>query len=130
MKVLILALSLISSAASAQIWDHLITSGSGTAYYIDPASIIMKGDKVNYTQLINYPNGYDSDNQMIHSIQQVKQIDCKNNLIRTISMIAYEHENAKGNIQTLSIGREYQSLKVNENSISGLYRDEVCLHKK
>ena len=130
MKVLLLALTLVASTASAQIWDYLITSNSGATYYIDPASINMKGDMVNYTQLINYPNGYDSDNHKIHSIQQVKQIDCKENLIRTISMIAYEHENAKGNIQTLSIGREYQSLKVNENSISALYRDQVCIHKK
>lgn len=130
MRVLFFLMSLISCVASAQIWDYLITSGSGASYYIDPASIIMKGDIVNYTQLINYPNGYDLDNQKIHSIQQVKQIDCKNNLIRTISMIAYEHENAKGNIQTLSVGREYQSLMVNENSISGLYRDEVCIQKK
>jgi hypothetical protein len=130
MKVLIFALSFISNTVSAQIWDYLITSSSGIAYFIDPASINMKGDLVNYTQLINYPKGYDSGNQNIHSIQQVKQIDCKNNLIRTISMIAYEHENAKGNIQTLSIGREYQSLKVNENSISGLYKDQVCIYKK
>jgi len=130
MKVLILALTFISSTVSAQIWDYLITSSSGIAYFIDPTSINVKGDLVNYTQLINYPKGYDSGNQNIHSIQQVKQIDCKNNLIRTISMIAYEHENAKGNIQTLSIGREYQSIKVNENSISGLYKDQVCIQKK
>ena len=126
MKALILALTFLSSTVSAQIWDYLITSGSGTSYYIDPASIVKKDDIVNYTQLINYPNGYDSDNQKIHSIQQFKQIDCLKDLIKTISMIAYEHENAKGNIQTLSVGHEYKTLKINENSISGLYRDEVC----
>ena len=41
-------------------------------------------------------------------------------------MIAYEFENAKGNIQTLSVGREYKPIKINENSVSGLYRDKVC----
>jgi len=126
MKFFLFTLSLISSTASAQIWDYLITSGSGAAYYIDPASIIKKGGIVNYIQLINYHDGYDSKNKNIHSVQQVKEIDCTKGSIRTISMIAYEHENAKGNIQSLSVGLEYKPLKINENSVSGLYRDEVC----
>jgi hypothetical protein len=126
MKFFIFALLLLSSTASAQIWDYLVTSSAGTAYFIDPASVMKKDGVVNYIQLINYPNGYDSKNPNIHSIQQVKQIDCVKDLIKTVSMIAYENENAKGNIQTLSIGREYKSIKVNENSVSGLYRDEVC----
>ena len=126
MKFLILELTLISSTASAQIWDYLITSSAGTAYFIDPASIQKKDGVVNYTQLINYPNGYDSENKKIHSIQQVKQIDCIKGLIKTVSMIAYENENAKGNILTLSVGREYKWMKVNENSVSSVYRDEIC----
>jgi hypothetical protein len=126
MKFLIFALSLLPSTASAQIWDYLVTSSAGTAYFIDPASVMKKDGIVNYIQLINYPNGYDSKNPNIHSIQQVKQIDCVKDLIKTVSMIAYENENAKGNIQTLSIGREYKWIKVNENSVSGLYRDEIC----
>jgi len=126
MKFFIFALSLLSSTASAQIWDYLVTSSAGTAYYINPASVKKKDGVVNYIQLINYPNGYDSKNQKIHSIQQVKQIDCLMDLIKTVSMIAYENENAKGNIQTLSIGHEYKWIKVNENSVSSLYRDEVC----
>lgn len=126
MKILILALSLISNVASAQIWDYLVTSGVGTKYYIDPASVSNKDGIVNFNQLINYPNGYDSKNKNIHSVQQAKQIDCKMNLIKTISMIAYEQENAKGNILTLSVGREYKPLQINTNSVSGLYREEVC----
>ena len=126
MKFFIFALLLLSSTASAQIWDYLVTSSAGTAYYIDSASVKKKDGVVNYTQLINYPNGYDSKKLNIHSIQQVRQIDCLKDLIKTVSMIAYENENAKGNIQTLSIGHEYKWIKVNENSVSSLYRDEVC----
>ena len=126
MKFLIFALLFLSSTASAQIWDYLVTSSAGTAYFIDPVSIKKKDGVVNYNQLINYPNGYDSDNQKIHSIQQVKQIDCVKGLIKTVSMIAYENENAKGNILTLSVGREYKWMMVNENSVSSVYRDEVC----
>jgi hypothetical protein len=126
MRFFLLSLSLISSTVSAQIWDYLVTSSSGVSYYIDPASIVTREGVVNYTQLVNYPSGYDSGKQNIRSIQQIKQIDCKNNLIKTISMIGYEYENAKGGIQTLSVGSEYKPLKINENSISGLYKDEVC----
>jgi hypothetical protein len=117
---------LISKTATAQIWDHLVTVKETTEYFIDPASIEKKGNKVRYTQLINYPRGYDDANRNILSIQQFKEIDCKNDLIKTISMIAYDKINAKGNISTLSVGRENKTLKINQNSISGLYKDEVC----
>jgi hypothetical protein len=115
-----------SKELSAQIWDHLITTKETTEYYIDPASIVKKENIVRYTQLINYPKGYDDANQNIHSIQQFKQINCKEELITTISMIAYSGINARGDILTLSVGRENKLLKINQNSISGLYRDEVC----
>jgi hypothetical protein len=111
---------------SAQIWDHLVTTKEATEYLIDPASIVKKGNTVSYTQLINYPKGYDDANRSILSIQQFKEIDCKNDLIKTISMIAYSEMNARGNILTLSVGRENKILKINQNSVSGLYKDEVC----
>jgi hypothetical protein len=115
-----------SKLTFAQIWDNVVTTKVGTAYLIDPSSILKTGDIVNYTQLINYQNGYDSGNEKIYSIQQVKQIDCSKNLIKTISMIGYEQENSKGMLLSLSVGREYKWMKINENSISGHYRDEVC----
>ena len=117
---------LIPKPVSAQIWDHLITTKETTEYFIDPASIVKKGNIVRYTQLINYPKGYDDANQNIHSIQQFKQIDCEEELITTVSMIAYDQKNAKGNILTLSVGRENKILKINQNSISDLYKNEVC----
>jgi hypothetical protein len=117
---------LISKTASAQIWDHLVTTKEATEYLIDPASIVKKVNIVRYTQLINYPKGHDDANRNILSIQQFKEIDCKNDLIKTISMIAYSEMNARGNILTLSVGRENKILKINQNSVSGLYKDEVC----
>jgi hypothetical protein len=126
MKIYFIGLLLISNAVSAQLWEELITTKSNTTYLIDPASIKKTGDIVKFAQLSNYPNGYAPDNQSIHSIQQVKEIDCKNELIKTISMIAYEGQNAKGGILNLSVGRDYQWAKINQNSTSGLYWDEVC----
>jgi hypothetical protein len=117
---------LVSKPVSAQIWDHLITLKDATEYLIDPASVIKKESIVRYTQLINYPKGYDGASRNILSIQQFKEIDCKDNLIKTISMIAYSEMNARGNILTLSVGRENKMLKINQNSVSGLYKDEVC----
>ena len=125
--ILVQCLSLlIPKPVSAQIWDHLITTKETTEYFIDPASIVKKGNIVRYTQLINYPKGYDEVNENIHSIQQFKQIDCREELITTISMIAYSGINARGNILTFSVGRENKELKINQNSISGLYKNEVC----
>lgn len=126
MKLLLVLLVAFPTFVHAQLWDELIKTKSNTTYLIDPGSIKRDGDIVRYTQLSNYPNGYAPDNLKIHSIQQVKEIDCKNELIKTISMIAYEGENAKGGILNLSVGREYQWAKVNHNSVSGLYRNEVC----
>jgi hypothetical protein len=117
---------LISKPVSAQIWDHLVTTKEEAEYLIDPASIVKKGNIVRYTQLINYPKGYDDANRSIFSIQQFKEIDCKNDLIKTIAMIAYSEMNARGNILTLSVGRENKILRINQNSVSGLYKDEVC----
>jgi hypothetical protein len=123
---ILLSVALYYNLAFAQIWDHLITTKEATEYLIDPASIVKKGDIVRYTQLINYPKGYDEVNQNILSIRQFKEIDCKNNFIKTISMIAYSEKGAKGNILTLSVGRENKILKINQNSVSGLYKEEVC----
>jgi hypothetical protein len=117
---------LVQKPASAQIWNHLVTTKETIEYFIDPASIVKKGNMVRYTQLVNYPKGYDDENRNILSIQQFKEIDCKDSLIKTVSMIAYDEKNAKGNILTLSVGRENKTLKINQNSISGLYKDEVC----
>lgn len=123
---LLLILILFPTLVNAQLWDELITTKSNTTYLIDPSSIKKTGDIIRFTQLSNYPTGYASDILEIHSIQQVKEINCKNELIKTISMIAYEGENAKGRILNLSVGRDYGWVKINQNSISGLYRDEVC----
>jgi hypothetical protein len=123
---ILLSAVLCSNYASAQIWNHLVTTKDTTEYFIDSASLVKKGDVVRYTQLINYPNGYADANENILSIQQFKEIDCKEDLIQTISMIAYDRMNAKGNILTLSVGRENKMLKINQNSVSSLYKDEVC----
>lgn len=126
MKFLPIAFLLASSISYAQIWDYVITSEAGTIYFIDPISIVKNDDVVTYSQLLNYPNGYDSKNRKIHSIQHTKQINCKDNTSRTISMIAYEKENLKGDVLTLSVGRETAWSQINKNSILSLYREEVC----
>lgn len=126
MKILPIFLLLFCSAAYAQAWEYMITSEAGTVYYIDPASILKKDDVITYTQLLNYPKGFDSKNADIHSIQHTKQINCINNKSRTISMIAYENENLKGDVLTLSVGRETKWEEINVNSILELYKKEVC----
>lgn len=125
MKILLI-LFLFPTLVYAQFWDELVTTKTKTTYFIDLGSIKRDGDVVRFTQLSNYPNGYAPDNLLIHSILQVKEIDCEKELIKTISMIAYEGENGKSGILNLSVGREYQWAKVNKGSISGLYKDEVC----
>lgn len=126
MKTLILILLLASNSALSQTWDYLVTTKSETSYFIDSASIAKDGVLVRFSQLINYPNGYDLKNLNIHSIQQVKKIDCLSGLIKTISMIGYDRENAVGKILTASVGREYEWIRINTNSVSGIYRERVC----
>lgn len=126
MKILPIFLLLLSTTTYAQVWEYMITSEAGTEYYIDPTSISKKDDVITYTQLLNYPKGYDSKNPDIHSIQHTKQINCENNKSRTISMIAYEKENLKGDVLTLSVGRETKWEEINKNSILELYKKEVC----
>lgn len=126
MRIYLFSLLLVTNAAFAQIWDYIITSKAGTLYYIEPASIIKKDEVVTYTQLLNYPKGYDAKNPEIHSVVHTKQIDCNNDISRTLTMIAYAKEDAKGSIATLSVGRETDWQKINQNSILSLYRNEVC----
>lgn len=126
MKTLIISLFLLPLSAFAQIWDYMITSEAGTVYYIDPGSITKKDGVVTYMQLLNYPKGHDSKNPEIHSIQHTKQINCLNNISRTISMIAYEKLNLKGDVLSLSVGRETKWEEINSNSILELYKKEVC----
>ena len=126
MRIYLLLLLLITNTAFAQIWDYIITSNAGTLYYIEPVSIVKKDEVVTYTQLLNYPNGYDVKNPEIHSVVHAKQIDCSRNISRTLTMIAYGKENARGSIETLSVGRETKWEEINQNSILSLYKNEVC----
>lgn len=126
MRIYLLLLLLITNTAFAQIWDYIITSNAGTLYYIEPVSIVKKDEVVTYTQLLNYPNGYDVKNPEIHSVVHTKQIDCSRNISRTLTMIAYGKENARGSIETLSVGRETKWEEINQNSILSLYKNEVC----
>lgn len=126
MKIYLFSLLLLTNTAFAQIWDYIITSNAGTLYYIEPASIVKKGEVVTYKQLLNYPNGYDIKNPEIRSVVQTKQIDCRGDASRTLSMIAYSQEEAKGNIETLLVGQETKWQKINQNSILSLYKNEVC----
>ena len=127
MRFCLIALLLTSNTALAQIWSYVITSNARTVYFIDPASVTKQDGVATYTQLLNYPDGYDSKNPEIHSIKHTKQIDCLNNISRTLTMIAYNKEDAKGDIQTLSVGQETRWLKINQNSILSLYKNEVCV---
>ena len=127
MRIYLVLLLLITNTAFAQIWDYIITSKAGTLYYIEPSSIVKNDEVVTYTQLLNYPNGYDAKNPEIRSVVHSKQIDCRNDISRTLTMIAYNKEDAKGDIQTLSVGQETRWLKINQNSILSLYKNEVCV---
>ena len=126
MKFYCCILFFIVGAVQAQIFEYVTTSKSGTIYSLDPASIIIKEGVVTYVQLLDYPNGYDSSLKNIRSIKHTKEIDCSQNLSRTLSMIAYGNVGAKGNIQDAHIGKESSWEKINENSILSLFRDEVC----
>jgi len=77
MRIYLFSLILVTNTAFGQIWDYIITSNAGTLYYIEPASVVKKDEIVTYTQLLNYPNGYDTKNPEIRSVVQTKQIDCK-----------------------------------------------------
>jgi hypothetical protein len=126
MKIYPLVLLFVINNVYAQFWEYITTSKSGTAYFIDNNSIVKKGEIVSYVQLLNYPDGYDSKNREIHSIQHAKQIDCERNLSKTLSMIAYDKENATGKIQTLFVSQEVEWEKINANSILSIYKNEAC----
>jgi len=126
MRFFFITLLMVSNTVLAQAWEFVTTSKTGTIYFIDSLTIIKEDKLVFFTQLLNYPNGYDPENHEIKSVRLSKQIDCKNNTSKTLTMIAYSKEDAKGDIQTLSIGKETEWIQINQNSILSLYKNKAC----
>ena len=126
MRFFLIILLMASNAVFAQTWGHVITSKNGTVYLLDFESVTKKDELVTFTQLLVYPNGYDPENHEIYSIALSKQIDCENDISKTLTMIARAKDDTNWNIQTLSTEKETGWMKINRNSILGLYRNEVC----
>lgn len=125
-KYLLLLLIFVNSSANAQLWDYIVTSVDGSAYYIDPLSIKRQGQVVSYVQLTNIPKGTRSAGKVILSVVQYKSNDCERNLVNISRLVGYERELAKGSIVTIEMTPEITWSKITPNKIGDIIHQEVC----
>lgn len=125
-RYLFFLLVLVSGSASAQLWDYIVTSVDGSAYYIDPLSIKREGHIVSYVQLTNIPKGSRTAGKSILSVVQYKRNDCERNLMNISRLVGYEKELAKGSIMTIEMASDNTWIKITPNKISDIIHQEVC----
>ena len=125
-SLLTLALLVLANPARAQLWDYVVTSVDGSAYYIDPLSIKREGRIVSYVQLTNTPNGTKTAGKAMLSFVQYKRNDCERNLMNISRLVGYEKELAKGSIVTIEMVSETAWIKITPNKISDIIHQEVC----
>ena len=125
-SLLTLALLVLANQARAQLWDYVVTSVDGSAYYIDPLSIKREGRIVSYVQLTNTPNGTKTAGKAMLSFVQYKRNDCERNLMNISRLVGYEKELAKGSIVTIEMVSETAWIKITPNKISDIIHQEVC----
>ncbi len=125
-SLLTLALLALANPARAQLWDYVVTSVDGSAYYIDPLSIKREGRIVSYVQLTNTPNGTKTAGKAMLSFVQYKRNDCERNLMNISRLVGYEKELAKGSIVTIEMVSETAWIKITPNKISDIIHQEVC----
>lgn len=121
-----LALLALANPAKAQLWDYVVTSVDGSAYYIDPLSIKREGRIVSYVQLTNTPKGTKTAGKAMLSFVQYKRNDCERNLMNISRLVGYEKELAKGSIVTIEMVSETAWIKITPNKISDIIHQEVC----
>ena len=117
---------MFANSARAQLWDYVVTSVDGSAYYIDPLSIKREGRIVSYVQLTNAPNGTRAAGKSMLSFVQYKRNDCERNLMNISRLVGYEKELAKGSIVTIEMVSETTWVKITPNKISDIIHQEVC----
>ena len=125
-SLLTLALLVLANPARAQLWDYVVTSVDGSAYYIDPLSIKREGRIVSYVQLTNTPKGTKTAGKAMLSFVQYKRNDCERNLMNISRLVGYEKELAKGSIVTIEMVSEMVWIKITPNKISDIIHQEVC----
>ena len=125
-SLITLALLALANPARAQLWDYVVTSVDGSAYYIDPLSIKREGRIVSYVQLTNTPNGTKTAGKAMLSFVQYKRNDCERNLMNISRLVGYEKELAKGSIVTIEMVSETAWIKITPNKISDIIHQEVC----
>ena len=125
-SLLTLALLVLANPARAQLWDYVVTSVDGSAYYIDPLSIKREGRIVSYVQLTNTPKGTKTAGKAMLSFVQYKRNDCERNLMNISRLVGYEKELAKGSIVTIEMVSETAWIKITPNKISDIIHQEVC----
>ena len=125
-SLLILVLMMLAKPASAQLWDYIVTSVDGSAYYIDPLSIKREGRVVSYVQLTNIPKGSRTAGKSMLSVVQYKRNDCEQNLMNISRLVGYEKELAKGSIMTIEMTSDSTWVKITPNKISDIIHQEVC----
>ena len=125
-SLIALSVLVLANPARAQLWDYVVTSVDGSAYYIDPLSIKREGRIVSYVQLTNTPNGTKTAGKAMLSFVQYKRNDCERNLMNISRLVGYEKELAKGSIVTIEMVSETAWIKITPNKISDIIHQEVC----
>ncbi len=128
-KLILLALSLLSTPVKAQLWEYIVTSEHGNRYMIDPLSIKRQGNEVSYTQLTNYAKNFLPEPRKIRSIVQYKSNDCVQNMFAITHLIGYEHEDAKGGIVVVEMETKKKWLEVSPGKIADIIHQEMCNYK-
>lgn len=123
--LLIIGISL-ANLANAQLWEYIVTSTDGSAYYIDPLSIKREGRVVSYVQLTNAPKVTRTAGKSMLSFVQYKRNDCENSLMNISRLVGYENELAKGSIVTIEMMPETKWVKITPSKISDIIHQEVC----
>ena len=125
-SLIALSVLVLANPARAQLWDYVVTSVDGSAYYIDPLSIKREGRIVSYVQLTNTPKGTKTAGKAMLSFVQYKRNDCERNLMNISRLVGYEKELAKGSIVTIEMVSETAWIKITPNKISDIIHQEVC----
>ena len=126
MNRLIILLSLICSFnVYGQVWEH-VSQSPDSDFYIDSSSVNRNGSKVTFSQLTDYQEGYDYNNEKLFSIKQSRIIDCDKNSFRTIGMIGYSKINGEGNILVVNPYGSNYWIDINSNSLLDAMKNKFC----
>lgn len=126
MRYISFLLLILSASSYAQTWDLTVSSSAGNQYYLDRSSVKSSDGFIAYTQLTNYPSGYQINELKALSIVQKRLTDCKRNQFKTIETIAYSKVNATGDVIFTHKNTQSDWISINLDKITGDIQRKVC----